>query len=214
MFIKVFYFKIDEEHKIEDEAKETLISKDNVERRSKKIVSNKPAAEGLLLDENKIVLRPQYKKYVLPGVRENSKNFKEYDIEDYSKRPDIREYMEIGFNATIEDNKYFKKHFRKRIGCELENANLYGMKSPFDKYPISRGKYSDNSNESQIFESMRSTNLKIFKRIHKVNENLTEAEQKALNDQIQLLNKSDENQKNIDSKVDLKLLRIMVVLRD
>jgi hypothetical protein len=71
-----------------------------------------------------IIKRPIYKKYTLPGIKEFSPNYKEYDIEDEFQRPPRDTWMEVGFNKGIEDNKRYKKHFRRKYMCELENANV------------------------------------------------------------------------------------------
>ena len=71
-----------------------------------------------------IIKRPIYKKYTLPGIKEFSPNYKEYDIEDEFQRPPRDSWMEVGFNKGIEDNKRYKKHFRRKYMCELENAKV------------------------------------------------------------------------------------------
>jgi hypothetical protein len=76
-------------------------------------------------DENmRIISRPLYKKYVLPGIKESSPNYKEYQIEDESKKPPADLWMEVGFNKGEEDNLKYKKHFRRKFFTELEKANV------------------------------------------------------------------------------------------
>ena len=109
-----------------------------------------------------LVFKPVYKKYFIPGVDKSSKKFKEYDIEDDS-HIDTNQFKAVGYNKSILDNDLFKKHYRRFYGVELENCGEYGISTPFEKYPVRRGKYEDNSKDFQIFESLRNQDNKIFR---------------------------------------------------
>jgi hypothetical protein len=68
-----------------------------------------------------IVKRPSYKTYKLPGTLKNTTPT-EFQIEDETIL--TSEWMEIGFNKDENDNKKFKKHFRKKLPIELEKAKV------------------------------------------------------------------------------------------
>jgi len=69
-----------------------------------------------------IVKRPVYKTYDLPGTNKNPSGPTKFRIEDEIKMGD--EWMEVGFNKSEEDNKKFKKHFRRKLNTELEKSNV------------------------------------------------------------------------------------------
>lgn len=117
---------IDEEEKLlkKDKKEKSLPVSRNESIRSE---SQKSMIYNEIFEEDeklRIIQRPAYKKYTLPGIKEGSPNFKEYDIEDDSNKPPSAIWMEVGFNMSIEDNNKYKKHFRRKYMCELERANV------------------------------------------------------------------------------------------
>ena len=81
------------------------------------------------------------------------------------------------------------------------------MKSPFNSYFVKRGKYVDKKESSQIFEALRNKENKIFKYVKRP-ELMSEEEKKKEDDRISEQNKSVENQKLTDDKVNIILIKL------
>lgn len=107
------------------------------------------------------IVKPIYKKYILPGNTPGSKNYKEFEIEDESQAPPYEIYESVGYNKYKQDDK---KHYRLRFNCNLEDAKELGLRPPFFKIPIRRGRFIDKTEETGIFEAISNPHSKILKR--------------------------------------------------
>lgn len=128
------------------------------------------------------VIKPSFKKYVLPGKKKKDKDYKEYLVENEEEIPSDNLYYPVGFSKNksnilqddeeeekfdeqnVEDNFKNAKHYRRIYGKELENVKELGLGCPFLKSSLVRGKYEDTENKTGIFEAMREVNNKIVKR--------------------------------------------------
>jgi hypothetical protein len=137
--------QVDEEKKVDEEKHITLLQS---------AISSSNQGEMLVW--------PVYKKFTLPGTKPGSKNFKEFEIEDDTVVPNKENYVSIGFNKYPSDKK---KHYRRFFNKPLEETTKeLGIKSPFYKLSLRRGKFIDRSEETGIFESMRNEDSKIIKK--------------------------------------------------
>jgi hypothetical protein len=73
-----------------------------------------------------IVKRPAYKTYDLPGSKKDPAGPTIFRIEDDLPLSD--EWMAVGFNKGEDDNRKFRKHFRRKLNTELEKSNVFGIK--------------------------------------------------------------------------------------
>ncbi|MGL4948646.1 MAG: hypothetical protein ACRC42_04720, partial [Mycoplasma sp.] len=116
-------------------------------------------------NSNFFVIYPAFKNYVLPGLSE--KEQKEFLIEDEDKSPDSALFFKIGYvikadvNSKPEDSK---KHYRRIYREPLESVKVLGLKSPFIRAKLKRGKYKDEKNDTFLFDAMRNIHGKILKR--------------------------------------------------
>ncbi len=109
-----------------------------------------------------MLIWPVYMKFTLPGTKPGNKNFKEFDLEDENAAPKGDDYVVIGFNKYPSDKK---KHYRRFFNKPLEDTyKELGIKSPFYKLSLRRGKFIDRREETGIFESMRNEDSKIIKK--------------------------------------------------
>lgn len=88
-----------------------------------------------------------------------------YLKEDESKRPDLNNYFELGYENPNLKDKNNKKHYRRIFHSELENVKGLDIKSPFIKIPIYRDKFIDKKEFNDVFNQLRSKK-KILKRYH------------------------------------------------
>jgi len=155
------------------EQTEVLIPMDNKNPNMKNVV--KLSGEDLKnnINESKFfVLYPIMKYFKLPGhgLREESdgkKDTKDFLIEDTTKIPDKALFFKVGYllKAKQDINLYESpKHYRRYYGCPLENLNIpqFRIKSPFNVGKIRRGKYSDQKNETSLFDALKDENSKII----------------------------------------------------
>jgi hypothetical protein len=168
-----------EESKTKEKENEIILNVDKNNKMTKEVVVNpndiklqineKPSNNTALVAVNlkkynrpeNFVIKPVYKKYTLPGNKPGSKNYKEFEIEDESQAPPYDLCEPIGHNKSSKEDK---KHYRRKFNCNLEDAPELGLKSPFYKLHLQRGKFVDQNKETGIFEALTDKNSKIIKR--------------------------------------------------
>ena len=123
-----------------------------------------------------ILLYPVYTFIETPKKGAIDGETKKIKVEDESQKPDLDEYMEIGWNRTDED---VIKHYRRYYGTSLEQVKELNIKTPFDIYYINRGESNDESTDSCFFDAVRNIDSKILKR-YSENEAAHEKVNKAL----------------------------------
>ena len=129
------------------------------------------------------VLLPQFKTFTIPGMNKNDKSYREFEIEDLLKAPDDSDYFAVGyigksgFDPLDSENKKKRqlenllakpqlssKHYRRIYRKGLEQVRELGLKSPFTKSYLNRGKEEDQKDENALFEAISSVDNKIIKK--------------------------------------------------
>ncbi|MGL4948160.1 MAG: hypothetical protein ACRC42_02120, partial [Mycoplasma sp.] len=116
-------------------------------------------------NSNFFVVYPVFKNYVLPGL--SDKEQKEFLIEDEEKAPESSLFFKIGYIIKADVNskpEESKKHYRRIYREPLESAKVLGLKSPFIRAKLKRGKYEDKKSDTFLFDIMRNIQSKILKR--------------------------------------------------
>ena len=130
-------------------------------------------------DPNFFVLLPQFKKFTIPGTKKGNKSYQEFTIEDVSQAPDDVDYFAVGYigkidkdplnsNAVVEKDMSnpinYSKHYRRIYRKGLEQVRELGLRSPFTKAYLTRGKDEDVKDEKAIFEAISNPKIKIIKK--------------------------------------------------
>ena len=175
-------------------------SKDDLKKELTKV--NTKSYDKNFIKENKsrseyFVLLPQYKTFTIPGIKNDSPYFKEYQIEDINKSPDTDDYMPIGYiskqkyenekgefiSKDMSNPKNISKHYRRIFGEELEKARGLGLKSPFHQSSILRSKDEDKKDEMQIFSAISNIDNKIIKTYDIFDDKLTYEEREKIEEE-------------------------------
>ena len=124
------------------------------------------------INESKcFVILPNLRKFKMPGfgLREQNqdKNLKDFIIEDTDNIPDKNLFMKIGYILKVNQDlslMEITKHYRRMYGCPLENVDIpqFRIKSPFNVGKIRRGKFTDQKNETSLFDALKDENSKII----------------------------------------------------
>ena len=156
------------------------------------------------------VIKPSFSTFVLPGVKKNSKEYREYMIENTNEKPSEILYFPIGFNRRsnnvkmIDSEKNNKKHYRRIYGKELEKVEELGLGSPFLKCSLVRGKYIDEQSSSDIFDAMKSIDSKIVKQYSSEENELLDMMRQQTLGTTDYATAEKENMKNLAMSFDLK----------
>ena len=128
---------------------------------------------------NYFVLLPQFKKFTIPGIKKGDKAYQEFTIEDISQSPDDVDYFAVGYIGKIDKDPLdsnaitekdmskpinYSKHYRRIYRKGLEQVKELGLKSPFTKAYLTRGKDEDVKDEKAIFEAISNPKIKIMKK--------------------------------------------------
>ena len=230
-------FMEEDEYKIKEKGEKINIDELNMNKveiaipmRGRKLtVANTVKLDGNFLKNNLncsdyFVLYPNLMKYEIPGFKSISsegeeKVQKEFWIEDTSKAPDKKLYFEIGYLLKAQQDippEETTKHYRRLYGCPLENVDVkdFKIKSPFNVGKIRRGKYTDKTQETSLFDAMKDIKAKV---IHRYGEeqNVNEEKRDSIGSQLSqvgFMGKNNQDEKaygkfkgliRIASKVDM-----------
>jgi hypothetical protein len=230
-------FMEEDEYKIKEKGEKINIDELNMNKveiaipmRGRKLtVANTVKLDGNFLKNNLncsdyFVLYPNLMKYEIPGFKSISsegeeKVQKEFWIEDTSKAPDKKLYFEIGYLLKAQQDippEETTKHYRRLYGCPLENVDVkdFKIKSPFNVGKIRRGKYTDKTQETSLFDAMKDIKAKV---IHRYGEeqNINEEKRDSIGSQLSqvgFMGKNNQDEKaygkfkgliRIASKVDM-----------